>query len=653
MLPTSRFSAGFEWQLAWRMVRSKKSRFLSAITVVAVVGIACGVMALTIVLSVTGGFQSAFRDRILGLHPHLLVWPRTDRFTDYRETIALLEQDPRIIAATPATYDEMMIAHGDRRAGAVIKGVDPHSIGKVLDLKGLLTTGDMSGLDETPSVGSDGDDVVLGNLVQETSWTVLRWGPGSGEVTVIPEDVSLPLADEVHVSVVNAATTLGPIDVALAGSDVAETAHLAPGQVSRPVSLPAGDLSFDIKGTKLFDEALALDSARSYIVVVLPGPTGMLIQVDAQRPAHGEARLRYVDARVRPSKSTLRVGEVQIPPGETRTVAARPPSILLGSALAKRLAAKVGDRVAMASHFRGLGARGPAPVGMEPTSGRFQVAGIFQSGYYEYDKRFAVVAFRAALRFLNVGDRAKWLEVRVDDVLAVDDRKRDVEEILQPYSLGTFSHDVAQSQGRVDRILSGDITQLPVEEADSLLGLLRNSSQVIFGLRSNLPSTFKRASDFTVLSWKEVNEPLFQALKLQKLVLTIFFLIIIVVAAFNIVGTQIMMVNQKTREIAILKALGSSRWIVRKIFLIQGLMVAALGTAIGLVLGLGMCLALDRIGYPLEPEVYFISKLPVAIDLAEIGIVAIMALILTFLATLYSAGRAGRLMPAEGIRYVE
>jgi len=142
-------------------------------------------------------------------------------------------------------------------------------------------------------------------------------------------------------------------------------------------------------------------------------------------------------------------------------------------------------------------------------------------------------------------------------------------------------------------------------------------------------------------------------MKLQKLVLWIIFLIIVVLASFNIVGTQLMTVNQKTKEIALLKALGATRWMVRRVFLIQGLIVSAIGASLGLVIGLLVCGLLIVVGYPLEPEVYLIDRLPVSIEAIEVLLAVFSTLLLTFIATLYSAGRAGRLMPVEGIRYVE
>ena len=639
--------AGFEWLLAWRIVRARKSRFLNVITTVAVVGIAFGVMQLTIVLSVTGGFQEAFRDRILGLHPHILVWPRDDEFSDYRQSIALLESDPRILGATPATYDEMMIAHGDHRAGAVVKGLELATAHKVLNLEGIMKDGKLSSLNEQPSVGRTGDAIQLDNLVQETSWTVILWG--DDQVLVHEDQPVQPFPDEASVTIIHAAPKRGAIDVALKNSEVALTSDLKPGKSTRPVTLPSGLATLAIDTS----QELELESGQAYLYI-LGDAGGRLVPVNGSRPAAGEAAIRVVDARpAGAAKRRVVVGAETIPSGETRTVAARMPGIILGSALARRLGAKVGDSLAMSTPFRGLGDRGMAPVGMEPTSGRFKVGGIFESGYFDYDKRFAIVEFAAARRFLNTGDRAKWLEVKVDDVFQIDTRKQLVQDLLQPYSLASFATDIDKTVARLDATMKGEVSQFEIEEPETALGLLRNSVQLLTLLRTNTPHAFSRSSDYAVITWDEVNEPLFMALKLQKLVLSVFFLIIIVVAAFNVVGTQIMMVHQKTREIAILKALGANRWRVRKVFLIQGFIVSFLGVMSGVILGLLCCLALDKIGYPLEPEVYLISKLPVQIDLLEVGVVCAAALLLTFLATLYSAGKAGRLMPVDGIRYIE
>jgi lipoprotein-releasing system permease protein len=152
---------------------------------------------------------------------------------------------------------------------------------------------------------------------------------------------------------------------------------------------------------------------------------------------------------------------------------------------------------------------------------------------------------------------------------------------------------------------------------------------------------------------EEMNANLFGALKLQKVVLTVFFLIIIAVAAFNVVGSQIMLIHDKRSSIAILKAMGASEGGIMKVFLIQGGAVSAAGTLVGLALGLGICLLIDVVGYPLDAEVYLISQLPVEVTPGLVAVVGVMAVVLTTITTLYSSGRASRMEPVDGLRHLD
>jgi lipoprotein-releasing system permease protein len=635
--------------LAWRLVRSRKTRFLSLITIIAVVGIACGVMALTIVLGVSSGFQESLQERILGMHPHLVVWPRDDRFTEYRQVMAALKQDPRVLGVTPATYDDMMLAHGDQRAGAVVKGMDSKTLGSVLQVNDLMTEGQISSLDETPIISRTAGTITLSNIVQETSWLALLWG--DKQLLMHQNDLAVPFPGDARLAVVHADPSIGAIDVVV-GNSPTGFLDLKAGNVSRSLVIPAGVVGLNIDEEPL-GEDLTLESGKSYHLLLLPGGQHQLRQIDTSRPLDREARLTLIDARTQKEPVVVQVGETRLKVGASSVVSARLPAIVLGSVLARTLKVEVGDRVSLASPFRGLGERGPAPTGMEPSSGSFEVAGFFQSGYYDYDKRFSLVSLGAAQRFLNQGDRVRWLEVRVENMFDMETARQFIFDILQPYSLGDFTARLQMAQERMKRVLDGDVSQFQIEEPKSVVGLLRNASQLLSVLRTSAPHTIDRRLDYNVITWQEVNEPLFSALKLQKVVLSILFLIIIVVAAFNIVGTQIMTVSQKTREIAILKAMGASRWVIKRAFLIQGFMVSLFGTLIGVTLGLSCCVLLDQIGYPLEPEVYLISELPVAIHAVEVTLVVVAALALTLLATLYSAGKAGRLPPVKGIRYIE
>jgi lipoprotein-releasing system permease protein len=151
--------------------------------------------------------------------------------------------------------------------------------------------------------------------------------------------------------------------------------------------------------------------------------------------------------------------------------------------------------------------------------------------------------------------------------------------------------------------------------------------------------------------WQSQNSSLFQALKLEKLGMSFILMLIIVVAAFNIVGTLTMVVSDKTKEIGILRAMGMPAAAIRRIFLAQGFMIGLFGTALGLTLGLGTALALDHYKLiPLDPQIYFIDHLPVAHQARDIAVTAVASLLIAALATLYPALQASRLLPVEAMR---
>jgi lipoprotein-releasing system permease protein len=155
-----------------------------------------------------------------------------------------------------------------------------------------------------------------------------------------------------------------------------------------------------------------------------------------------------------------------------------------------------------------------------------------------------------------------------------------------------------------------------------------------------------------VTDWQEANSQLFQALKLEKLAMRIILLLIVLVAAFNIVSTLTMVVKDKTREIGILKAMGLPARSVRRIFLAQGLVIGFVGTAIGVVIGVTAGIVINRGKLiPLDPTVYFIDHLPVAIQLGDVIWIAGASIVIAALATLHPAIQAARLFPVEAIRH--
>jgi lipoprotein-releasing system permease protein len=151
--------------------------------------------------------------------------------------------------------------------------------------------------------------------------------------------------------------------------------------------------------------------------------------------------------------------------------------------------------------------------------------------------------------------------------------------------------------------------------------------------------------------WQAQNSSLFSALRLEKLGMTLILTLVILVAAFNIVGTLTMVVADKTKEIGILRAMGMPASSIRRIFFAQGIMIGVVGTGLGLALGLLAAVALDEYKLiPLNPEVYFIDHLPVARQWLDIGVTVLASLLIAAVATLYPALQASRLLPVEAMR---
>jgi len=407
----------FEWFVCLRYLKAKRRQgFISLISLISIAGVAVGVMALIVVLAVMTGFTSEFRDKILGINSHVVVQDYSGQIAGYEEIAARLRKLDGVKGVTPYIYSQAMITGGEGGAGAVLRGLDPATVGQVLSIEKNLTSGSLAGL---------------------------AAGPGE------------------------------------------------------------------------------------------------------------ENRL---------------------------------PGAILGKELAAQLRVATGDRVRLISPSGAL-----SPMGLLPKIFTCRVAGIFETGMYEYDSALAYVSLDTAQRFFDLPGQVHGLEIKSSDLNQADKLARRVEQALGP---GFFAKD-----------------------------------------------------------WMRMNRNIFSALQLEKTALSVIMTLVVMVAAFNIVSTLIMVVMEKTKDIAILKSMGATSVSIMRIFIYEGLVIGLTGTAIGVLGGLGLCALLGRYRFIRLPEVYPISTLPVLVLPSDVILISLAATLITLLATLYPSWQAARVDPAVALRY--
>jgi len=231
-----------------------------------------------------------------------------------------------------------------------------------------------------------------------------------------------------------------------------------------------------------------------------------------------------------------------------------------------------------------------SPIGHVPSMTRFRVAGFFASGMYQFDEAYAFVRLADAQRVLKMGETVSGIEIRVKDIYKAD-----------------------KVAARIKKELG-----FPYWTKD----------------------------------WMQMNANLFFALKLEKTAMFVILTLIVLVAAFNIASTLIMMVMKKTKDIAILKAMGATDGSIMRIFVIKGMVIGGFGTFLGVLLGIVICYVLKH--YPfikLPGNIYYFTTLPVQLQFADVLTIALAAMGICFLATLYPAKQAARLNPVDAIRY--
>jgi lipoprotein-releasing system permease protein len=281
--------------------------------------------------------------------------------------------------------------------------------------------------------------------------------------------------------------------------------------------------------------------------------------------------------------------------GSVETLAEEPkpgvlPPIIMGKELAHKLKAKLGDDVTVVVPLSNIDFESMRLRSTAPRTRKFRVTGIFYSGFDEYDRRLMYTALKDTQDLVGRGDQVMGVELKVKDVGRASAIAKKLEEALDK-------------------------------------------------------------APYQVQDWYELNKNLFTALELQKIVLVIILMLIIAVAAVNMVSALFMMVTDKTREIAILKSMGATSGGTAWVFQVVGLAIGSIGVLIGVVVGLAICYVVSEYGYHLDPKVYLIDKLPIEVSYLEVVLVGAGTMAVTILFTLIPALTASSLRPVEGLRY--
>jgi lipoprotein-releasing system permease protein len=405
----------FEFFLSARYLKAKrKQAFISIITMISIIGVMMGVMALIVVLSVMNGFREDLMSKILGVNSHLLVLSYEGAFKDYDKVISQVDQVDGVMASTPFLYSQVMVNNSGSVSGVILRGIDTETAPRVISIEPMIKEGSLQ--------------------------------------------------------------SLGRLHDGL-------------------------------------------------------------------------------------------------------------PAIIIGKELSKNLMARPGDILTVVSPLGKL-----TPLGRIPYDRKFKVTAIFESGMYEYDSSMAYVSLKEAQDFLGFENRVTGIEVKVADVYEAD--------------------------------------------------------------RTGAAVQKKLGYPYWTKDWKQMNRSLVSALRLEKLTMFVILLMIVLVGALNIISTLVMVVMEKTRDVAILRAMGTTGRSIMSIFMLQGLLVGVIGTIAGLASGLGLCHILAKYKFiDLPSDIYYISTLPVKVESTDVAFVAISAVFISFLATLYPSWHASRLNPVEALRY--
>lgn len=581
--------------------------FFTFFTVVPLGGVWIGTLALVCVLSVMSGFESDLRRKILGSNAHVQITHEEGDFVEWREVKASIDKISGVRGSTPFATSEVVIAANNNGMSVVIKGIDTKTIGTVTDL--------------VKNIDPPRDGALTREQVMQQLWPLVEEELASPPPDEPDDGGSAGSGDPENPAPEDHIEGGSPIDFSQPGAKstapdpppiklVPKSVKTAPPAADDISDDDAGDAGDDDLGDEPATKRAALDLEPPVTAVGGEGDdqsfggdaVAMVGAEDSADPNAPPADFDVPDEKPIDFSETgttvippiTREGDVhviQVPMSGSSRGSRRTlslPGVLVGRELAKQTNMYMGQEVRVVSPLSDPA--NPDATGTPiPFNRDFRVAGQFFTGMYEYDLKQVYVTLDAFQEFLDRGDTVDGIEVR----LAVPDN----------------------AAAYVKRI-------------SAVLG----------------PA-------YRVVDWTELNRSLFSALKLEKITMFIVLGIVILVASFSIVGNLIMVVFEKGREIALLKTLGATNWGVMWLFMLRGLMIGTIGTVLGVGMGLSACVAVKYFGFPLNPDVYYIDRLPIHIDGSSIAIIALAGVVISGLAALYPALMAIRIRPATGLRH--
>jgi lipoprotein-releasing system permease protein len=537
---------GYAWTLGIRYLRSKKRASISVGTLFAILGVALGVAALATVMSVTGGFQKQFRDKVLGVNAHVLVLKRhTPDFSEYRDVMDRCAKVPGVIGVAPFVINPMLVTAGDHTAtGVLMKGVDPDRMPGVLDLPKQITQGSLAGLRRA---GAQAPARPGSKFAPAPTGSAAGSAPTTAAAASTQHDPLMKVMEQTVADMHHRNEEIAKEEA----DEVAAAASAAPSTSAVASAAPSTAPSTAASAAPLGE----IEPSGGY-ASELP-PDDVEDKVVAQITKEDQARIADKDLA----------------------------GVAIGATLAKSLGVGIGDRIRITSPSVGF-AFGSQHT---PVARQFKVIALFEAGFDQYDSKLVYVDLYEAQAFYDQGDSVTGVEMRVSDIGNARKIRDDVEK------------------------------------------------QLANGV-------------YHVMDWEELNHPLFTALKIQQIGMSAVLALIIVVAAFTVIATLIMIVLDKRKEIAVLKAMGARDGAILRAFMYQGLVIGSIGTALGLVMGFAVCKGLLVYGFPLDPKVYFISRLPVEVRPQEFLLTGLIAVLICLAATVVPALHAAHIRPADGLR---